>query len=78
MGNKCRTYENSPYRGYLSTTSDIAFFGLGKVATIDSVIVLWPTGKKQLLQDVKANQLLLVDIKNAMDSSGHNKPICVE
>lgn len=58
-------YENSPYRGYLSTMQSGAFFGLGSVAVLDSVIIRWPGNKKQKLTNVKANQFLSVDIKNA-------------
>ena len=60
-----QVYENFPYRGYLSSVDPKAFFGLGNVTVIDSVIVKWPGDRKQLLKDVKANQLLVVDIKNA-------------
>jgi ASPIC and UnbV/FG-GAP-like repeat/FG-GAP repeat len=62
---KQQIYENTPYRGYLSTIQDIAHFGLGKISIVDSVIIKWPNGKMQLLRDVKANQVLQVNIKNA-------------
>jgi len=58
-------YENTPYRGYLSSIDPRAFFGLGKVSTVDSVIIRWPGNKKQILTNIKANQTLVVDIKNA-------------
>ena len=63
--NQKQVYDNTPYRGYLSSIDPIAFFGLGNVSVIDSVIIKWPGSKKQLLKDVEANQLLAVDIKNA-------------
>ena len=63
--NQKQVYENSPYRGYLSSIDLTAFFGLGDVAVVDSVIIKWPGNKKQVLKDVKPNQLLEVDIKNA-------------
>ena len=58
-------YENTPYRGYLSSIEAGAFFGLGKVASVDSVIISWPGNKKQVIKNVKTNQTLMVDIKNA-------------
>lgn len=61
-------YENSPYRGYLSTVENIAHFGLGKEEKIDSLVITWPGGKKQLLLQVHADQLIKVDIKNAIIS----------
>lgn len=63
--NQKQFYENSPYRGYLSTIEANAFFGLGKIAAVDSVIIRWPGNKRQVLKNVKANQVLTVDIKNA-------------
>jgi len=63
--NKKQVYENFPYRGYLSSIEGGAFFGLGNIANVDSVIIRWPGNKKQLIKDVKPNQVLTVDIKNA-------------
>ena len=36
---KQQVYENTPYRGYLSTIQDIAHFGLGHLSMVDSVII---------------------------------------
>ncbi len=43
---------------HLSQSSVIAHFGLGKATKADSVIVTWIGGKKQILLDQNANQLL--------------------
>ena len=43
---KHQVYENTPYRGYLSTIQNIAHFGLGKNMSLDSVVVKWQNGKK--------------------------------
>jgi len=64
-GGKLQVYENSPYRGYLSTIQDIAHFGLGGVKTVDSVVVKWPNGEMQVLLNVAADQVLTVDRRNA-------------
>ena len=58
-------YENTPYRGYLSSIEPGAFFGLGKITSVDSVVVRWPGDKKQVIKNVSTNQTLTVDIKNA-------------
>ena len=63
--NKHQVAENNPYRGYLSTDQNIAHFGLGKVRQLDSVVIRWPNGKKQVLQHVNANQALTVNVANA-------------
>lgn len=60
-----QVYENSPYRGYLSTVDTKINFGLGNNKIIDSLIIRWPGGKKQKLVNVPSNQMLVVDIKNA-------------
>ncbi|HEV8507273.1 MAG TPA: VCBS repeat-containing protein [Chitinophagaceae bacterium] len=60
-----QVFENTPYRGYLSSVTPIAHFGLGSATSIDSIVIKWPGGQMQLIQNVKANQLLTVDINNA-------------
>ena len=62
---KQQVYDNSPYRGYLSSMQGIAFFGLNKIKVIDSVVIKWYNGKQQTLENVKSNQVITVDIANA-------------
>ena len=62
---KHQVYENTPYRGYLSTIQNMAHFGIGKVTELDSIVISWENGKKQTFQNVKANQVLTVNIANA-------------
>src|ERR1700761_1362187 len=38
---KHQVYENNPFRGYLSTIQNIGHFGLGKITTLDSVVIRW-------------------------------------
>lgn len=68
-----QVYEQTPYRGYLSTIPLDAHFGLDTVSVADSVIIKWPKGQKQLLRDVATNQTLTVDIKNANGSYNWDK-----
>ncbi len=65
-----QVYEHSPYRGYLSTVEPVAHFGLGGVKTISEVRIIWPANgtqpaRQQTLRNVKANQVLVADIRNA-------------
>ncbi len=60
-----QVFENTPYRGYLSSITPIAHFGLGNVKAIDSVIIKWPNGQMQLMQNINTGQLINADIKNA-------------
>jgi hypothetical protein len=71
---KHQVAENNPYRGYLSTNQNIAHFGLSKTRQLDSVVIRWPNGKKQALQNVKVNQVLTVNIANAKDPYSWDQP----
>ncbi|HLZ86284.1 MAG TPA: FG-GAP-like repeat-containing protein [Puia sp.] len=73
-GGKQQVYENTPYRGYLSTIQDIAHFGLGADASVDSVVVKWPNGKMQVLRGVAADQVVKVDIRNAGQRYSFEQP----
>ncbi len=65
---KQQVFENTPYRGYLSTNQLGAHFGLGSVTNIDSVLVRWPDGKQQLLKNVKTDQVITVKHKDANET----------
>ncbi|MGZ3924976.1 MAG: VCBS repeat-containing protein, partial [Flavisolibacter sp.] len=67
-GDKKQVFENSPYRGYLSTDQNIAHFGLGTTTMVDSVVIQWQNNKTQTLRNVKGDQKIVVDIKNANQS----------
>jgi len=62
---KMQVVEQMPTQGYLSTVSSILHFGLDDINTIDSLIVLWNSGKTETLRDVPTNQLLVLEEKNA-------------
>ncbi|WP_240347887.1 VCBS repeat-containing protein [Longitalea arenae] len=59
--------EQMPTRGYLSTVSSLLHFGLGTETVIDSVRVIWLSGKQELLQSIRADQALLIEEKAAKD-----------
>ncbi|MCR8560733.1 VCBS repeat-containing protein [Mucilaginibacter sp. BJC16-A38] len=71
---KHQVYENTPFRGYLSTIQNIAHFGLGKDVELDSVVIRWPNDKKQTIQNVKADQVLKVNIADAHENYSFNQP----
>jgi hypothetical protein len=50
-GRKQYLYQ-SPYRGFMSTVDDRLHFGLGAVKTIDSLQIVWPDGRSQVLTNV--------------------------
>ncbi len=57
--------EQMPSRGFQSSVSPVLHFGLGSSVTIDSLRIIWLSGKQQVLQNIKANQLLTLQEKNA-------------
>lgn len=71
---KHQVYENTPFRGYLSTIQNIAHFGLGKDSLLDSVVIKWQNNKKQTLKHVKVDQVLHVDIASANEVYSFNQP----
>lgn len=71
-GNKKQFYEYTPYRGYLSSVQPLAHFGLGTDATIDSVRIIWPDKKMQILSNVNPDQLIIADIKDAGNRYEYN------
>ena len=57
--------EQIPVRGFQSAVDPVLNFGIGANTIIDSMRVVWPNDKSQKLEKVKANQTLIVDLKNA-------------
>jgi hypothetical protein len=72
---KLQTFENNPYRGYLSTTQQAVHFGLGKTSVVDSVVVQWQFNKKQVIKVVKADQVITANIADAQERNSNEQPI---
>ena len=49
------------WRGYESTVDQRIHFGVGTSERVDSLEVIWPDGRYQLLTDVSSNQQLILD-----------------
>lgn len=65
-GGKKQFHDHSIYRGYLSSVENIVHFGLDSMAKVDSLLIVWPDSKYQLIKNIKTNQVLLVDYSKAM------------
>jgi hypothetical protein len=65
---KIQVRENNPFRGYISSSTSIAHFGFGYITIIDSLIISWQNGKTQKIFNVPVDQLLEVNIENAVFS----------
>ena len=68
---KKQVAEQSPFRGYLSTTQNSVHFGVGVIKNIDSAIVIWPSGQRQVVKQIKADQTLVLSINNAVETGSN-------
>jgi enediyne biosynthesis protein E4 len=57
--------EQMPAKGFQSTVSTVLHFGLGTATTIDSIRIVWLSGKEQVINNIKPNQLLTLNEKEA-------------
>jgi enediyne biosynthesis protein E4 len=58
--------EQIPNRGFESSVDPRPNLGLGKIDTIDFVLVEWPDGKETILNKVKTNQTLVLHQKDGL------------
>jgi len=72
-GEKQHIY-HSPYRGYMSTMDDRAHFGLGRLKRVDSLEVMWPDGRYQLLTGLDVDRLLVVKQADATEKRRADPP----
>jgi hypothetical protein len=64
-GGRAQLREINPAGSYLSTSDVRLYIGLGSETRITRLEIEWPSGKRQTLQDIPANQTLLIDEENA-------------
>ncbi|GAB2591958.1 VCBS repeat-containing protein [Spirosoma areae] len=57
--------EYTPYRGFQSSQEPNLHFGLGQAVRVDTVEVIWPDGKRQVLTDLPANHTLTLVYQQA-------------
>ena len=56
---------HSPYRGFMSTMDDREHFGLGAATRVDSLRVIWPDGRSQLLTGLDVDRMVTVKQRDA-------------
>ncbi|MGK7391675.1 MAG: VCBS repeat-containing protein [Candidatus Cyclobacteriaceae bacterium M2_1C_046] len=54
-----------PSRGFQSSVEPKLIFGMGEISKADSVVVIWPNLKKQVLLNVDANQTVVLNESEA-------------
>jgi hypothetical protein len=57
--------EQMPTRGFQSSVDPRLHFGLGRSQRIDSLVVIWPDRRSQVLTDVAADQLITLSQQDA-------------
>lgn len=65
----------TPVRGYLSSVEPFIHFGLGSIAGVDSLEIVWPDGKCELIRKVPVNQVLEVDYRSATEPPREEKEV---
>ncbi|MFO0959957.1 MAG: CRTAC1 family protein [Isosphaeraceae bacterium] len=60
-GELTQTTQLFPAKGYLSSVEQVLTFGLGQAKAIDSIEILWPSGRKDQLDNVKPDQILTIE-----------------
>ncbi len=65
-GEKRQKQELTLTRGYQSSVPPVLHFGTGKNELIDKLLVSWPDGKQELLENVSCDQLLVLDYSSAL------------
>jgi hypothetical protein len=59
-GGKVQTAQKKSTTGYLSQNDPRMHFGLAKNEMVERIEIKWPSGKLQVLENIKANQILSV------------------
>ena len=57
--------EQSPVRGFQSSSDPVLNFGVGKNTIIDSILIIWPNDNFQKLVSVKVNQSIIIKMADA-------------
>ena len=57
--------QNFMTRGFESSVEPHLLFGLGKKTTVDSLLVIWPDLRKQIIKNVGANKVLVLEHQSA-------------
>ncbi|HLL43532.1 MAG TPA: CRTAC1 family protein, partial [Segetibacter sp.] len=60
--------EQSPVRGFQSSSDPILNFGIGKNNSIDSVVVIWSNNAYQKISNVNPNQTLTINFDDAKEN----------
>src|SRR5439155_1112260 len=74
-GGMMQLLEQMPTRGFQSSVDPRLHFGLGESAQIDSLIVIWPDRRTQVLTDVTVDRTLTLSQRDATTRSPAVPPL---
>ncbi len=81
-GGKVQYLEQNTTRGYMSSVDNRLHFGIGNNKTIDSIKIIWPDSRMQIIKQAKMNQQLIVNYQEANNrevlTNGAQDPIFTE
>jgi len=67
-------YEYSPYRGYKSMVGPEILVGLGESSTVDTLIVMWPDGRKRKWYNLSSDTTLYISRTNSLPGAFNYLP----
>jgi hypothetical protein len=67
--------ENFNSRGFQSSTAPEIHLGLGKITILDSLRIIWPSGKSQNLKNIFINKTLTVEESKALTTHSFPQPV---
>jgi len=73
-GEKKQYFEHTPYRGFMSTMDSRVHVGLGGAARVDTLEIVWPDARRQVLTNLTGNRVVTVRHADATDSIALRAP----
>lgn len=65
--NQHQFYQHNIYRGYESSVSQQIHFGLGQDNLVEKLEVIWPNGRKEILENLKVDTTITLSIDNSKE-----------
>ena len=71
---KIQYAEHQTIRGFKSSVENVMHFGLGNIQKIDSLKIVWTSGKIQILKNIAVNKVLTLQEKEANKANQNTNP----
>ena len=73
-GESLQMQELTLSRGFQSSVEPIVYFGLGREDVIKEILIKWPDGTTQTINNVTVNQLLVIEKSQGSNAKNETKP----